>query len=60
MPLTFQVDGRSGTITSIPPVASTNCNLPESVEIWIVTAYLDKLKFIVSSKLYLTIHFALN
>ena len=56
MPFTFQVDGRSGTITSIPPVASTNCNLPEYVEIWKVNACLDKLKFIVSSKLYLTRH----
>lgn len=60
MPLRFQVDGRSGTITSIPPVASTNCNLPEYVEIWKVNACLDKLKCVVSSKLYLTRHFVVN
>ena len=31
----FQVDGRSGIRTSMLPVASTNCNLPEEGEIWI-------------------------
>lgn len=33
MLLDFQVDGRSGMITSMLPVASTNCNLPEAEEI---------------------------
>lgn len=31
----FQVDGRSGIRTSMLPVASTNCNLPEEGETWI-------------------------
>jgi len=33
MLLAFQVEGRSGIRTSILPVASTNCNLPEEGEI---------------------------